>query len=144
MQKSPLLAVALFLLLSTPLPGQNQDIKVVIESVRDSEGTLWVALFNSEDQFLKERFRSLKLAPQKGKLAGVFENIPPGQYAISVLHDTNNNKVVDKNAIGIPVEGVGFSNNVMGRFGPPDYKKVVFEFPAQSEIVIKMKYMTGN
>jgi len=124
--------------------GQNQNIRVVIGNVRDAEGTLWVALFNSEENFLNERFRSLKLTPNKGQVVGEFEDIPPGNYAISVLHDTNNNKIVDKNAFGMPTEGVGFSNNAMGRFGPPDYKNVVFEFPKESEIVINLKYMTGK
>ena len=122
--------------------GQSKNITVVIDNVKDAEGTLWVALFNNEEQFLKERFRSLKLTPKEGQVVGTFEDIPEGKYAISVLHDTNNNKVVDKNAIGMPTEGVGFSNNAMGRFGPPDYDKVAFDFPKHNEIKIKLKYMT--
>lgn len=139
-----ILLALLLVSISTASFSQNQDIKIVIDNVRDADGTMWVALFNSEEQFLKERFRSLKLTAQKGQVVGAFENVPPGNYAISVLHDTNNNREVDKNAIGMPTEGVGFSNNVMGRFGPPDFKKASFEFPEQKEVVIKLKYMTGK
>ena len=136
-----LVTVGSVLLINTFSFSQNQDIKIVIEGVKDAKGTIWVALFNSEEQFMKERFRSLKLTPQQGQVIGVFEDIPAGNYAITVMHDANNNKELDKNAIGIPQEGFGFSNNAMGRFGPPDYKKVVFEFPKQKEIAIKLRYM---
>jgi uncharacterized protein (DUF2141 family) len=121
--------------------AQNQEIKVIIDNVKDDQGTLWVALHKPAEDYMKERFMFIQLTPIKGRVSGAFTDVPPGIYAISVLHDANNNKVVDKNSIGIPLEGVGFSNDAMGRFGPPEFKKVAFEVPKQKELVITMKYM---
>jgi len=120
--------------------AQEQNIKVIIENVKDEQGSILIALYNSEAHYMKERFRELKLAAHKGQVSGVIENVPAGTYAISVMHDANDNLQLDTNAMGIPIEGFGFSNNAMGMFGPPAYKKVVFDFPKQKEIVIKMKY----
>ena len=129
------------LLTASAFLTHGQEIKLTIENVKDEVGTLWVALYNSEDQFMKTRFQSLKLTPQKGQVVGVFQDVPPGIYAVSVIHDTNNNRELDKNAFGIPKEGFGFSNNAMGTFGPPDFKDTSFEYPDKKEIVIKLKYM---
>lgn len=35
----------------------------------------------------------------------IFKNIHHGIYAVSVLHDENNNGLMDKNFFGIPTEG---------------------------------------
>jgi uncharacterized protein (DUF2141 family) len=136
-------SIILFSLLITCLTGfsQNEEIKVVIDNIRDDQGTIWVALHKPGEEFMKERYKWFQLPAKKGKLIGTFADVPPGTYGISVMHDANNNREVDKNAIGIPQEGVGFSNDAMGRFGPPDFKKVAFEVPKQKELVIRMKYM---
>ncbi len=44
----------------------------------------------------------------------VFENLAPGEYGISVVHDENENGDLDKNFVGIPKEGFAFGNNAMG------------------------------
>ena len=49
-----------------------------------------------------------------------------GTYAVKLFHDANDNGRLDTNWIGIPKERFGFSNNAMGRFGPPDFDAVRF------------------
>jgi uncharacterized protein (DUF2141 family) len=74
----------------------------------------------------------------------VFENLKPGKYAVSVLHDANKNKDLDKNKLGIPKEGFGFSNNVTGAMGPPSFKRALIDLTPDIkdlDIGIKMKYM---
>ena len=57
------------------------------------------------------------------KSAVVLTNLDPGRYAIILFHDENGNGKLDKNALGVPTEPYGFSNNVPGFLGPPAYKK---------------------
>ena len=40
-----------------------------------------------------------------------FKDLPPGTYAVQVMHDENENNKLDTNFLGIPTEGYGFSNN---------------------------------
>jgi uncharacterized protein (DUF2141 family) len=63
-----------------------------------------------------------------------------GKYAISVLHDENENNKIDFNFIGIPKEGYGFSNNPKIMFGPPSFDDCAIYFTNNSKIEIFLKY----
>ena len=52
--------------------------------------------------------------------------VEPGEYAISVHHDDNDNGKMDTNFIGIPKEPTGLSNGAVPKFGPPKYKDAAF------------------
>ena len=78
---------------------------------------------------------------KSGEVQVSFENISPGDYAISVMHDANENNELDSNAFGIPKEGFGFSNDVMGMFGPPSFEKAKFKFTGDNIISITLKYL---
>ncbi len=55
-----------------------------------------------------------------------FEGIAPGWYGILVFHDENNNGLLDKNFLGIPIEGYGASNNKLPFTSAPGFKKNKF------------------
>ena len=65
-----------------------------------------------------------------------------GNYAIAILHDENDDGKMNTNFLGLPKEGYGFSNNVMGTFGPPTFSKASFQYNANQikSIVINTKY----
>jgi uncharacterized protein (DUF2141 family) len=66
--------------------------------------------------------------------------VPPGDYALLVLHDENGNNKVDT-MLGIPREGVGFSRNPRLMFGPPRFEAVRIHIPAgASETDVKLQY----
>lgn len=44
-------------------------------------------------------------------MAVEFPQLPPGRYAVQVMHDANDNGKLDTNLVGMPTEGYGFSNN---------------------------------
>ena len=58
------------------------------------------------------------------KIAVTIKDIPAGTYAIAVIQDKNSDGVHNTNLFGAPTEPYGFSNNVYGRFGPPDFEDV--------------------
>jgi len=120
-------------------------LTVIISDLRSNAGNVSVALFNQEKGFPKspEKTSGIIYTPVKEKKSvAVFQNLPAGEYAVSVFHDENNNRKMDSNFLGIPKEGVGASNNAKGHFGPPKYKdaKFIFSGTAQS-ITIKMVYL---
>ncbi len=57
-----------------------------------------------------------------------------GDYAVSVIHDENNNAKLDTFA-GIPREGFGFSRNPVIRFGPPRFSAA--EFPVAGDATVQ-------
>lgn len=71
----------------------------------------------------------------------VFATLPPGTYAIAVLHDENNNGQLDTNWLGIPDEGYGASNNKLHRFSAPTFDESRFVVAKTAvELTIKLKY----
>ncbi|HWA34880.1 MAG TPA: DUF2141 domain-containing protein [Cyclobacteriaceae bacterium] len=117
-----------------------QDLVVTIKNVSDQPGTLMAGLFNSEKTFLKKAVRGEKVAARPGTVKVVFKDVQPGEYALSVFHDANDDGKLDTNFFGIPKEGVGASNDVVGKFGPPSYEKAKFECPRSEEVSVTMKY----
>ena len=65
--------------------------------------------------------------------------IPHGEYAISLFVDSNGNKKIDKNFLGIPKEQYGFSNNVMGRMSAPTFDQAKFLVAGPTTQNIKLR-----
>lgn len=97
------------------------DLTVQVSEVANAKGDILVAVFDQKGQWLRQAKLSQKAAAQKGSVSVVFANLPEGEYAVSAIHDVNANGRLDSNAIGIPNEPYGFSNDAAGSFGPPSF-----------------------
>ena len=104
-------------------------LQVSITGMHSAKGQIVVAVYPDEPKhFLKGRY---KLAEQHLPITqpvthACFVVPAPGSYAVALFHDENGNDHFDLNALGIPVEGYGFSNNPKLYFGPPGLGQVVF------------------
>ena len=96
---------------SASCPG----IHVQILNIRNSTGTVDCALFDAPSGFPIEVLRSatnvMVIKVRHTQARCDFEDIPPGTYALTVIHDENMNGKLDTNRLGIPTEGYGFSND---------------------------------
>ena len=71
----------------------------------------------------------------------MFNDVAPGEYAISLLHDENGNGKVDK-ALFLPTEGFGFSRDARVRMGPPKFSDAAVDIGAKDrQLTIRMRYM---
>lgn len=138
MKKIALLSILVFIA-SASIAQTKLTVK--IENIKGKKGSLRLGVFNSEEGFLKKAIGGRVIKPEGDKVTIVFDDLKPGKYAISIIHDENDNNEVDKKAFGIPKEGLGFSNNAMGKFGPPTFEESSFTIEDQKEIVIKMLYL---
>jgi uncharacterized protein (DUF2141 family) len=106
------------------------NLVVNINGFPSSDGFAMVALSNSKESYQggdDHAIAKTKTMVVNQKVQVIFANLPYGWYGISLYHDENSNGLMDKNAMGIPKEAYGFSNNAKGFFGKPKYKKVMFE-----------------
>jgi len=70
-----------------------------------------------------------------------FEDIPPGTYALAVIHDENMNGKLDTQWLGIPTEGYGFSNDVRARFGAPSFTAASVPYDGETlDLTISLHY----
>lgn len=112
----------------SPCPG----IHVQILNIRNSVGTIACALFKSPEGFPIEFLRSatnvMVIKIRKSQARCDFEDIPPGMYAMAVIHDENMNGKLETNWMGIPTEGYGFSNDAKGLVGAPSFSAASFPY----------------
>jgi uncharacterized protein (DUF2141 family) len=137
--------VLCFLLLTSFKPVAEEGIKLTITSLRNDKGFVLVNLFKEGVGFPDEAgkaFRKDKVVIYNKRAVIIFPELPAGNYAIAILHDENNDQVMNKSRLGLPKEGYGFSNNVMAAFGPPSYKKASFSHSINSltEVSIRARY----
>jgi uncharacterized protein (DUF2141 family) len=111
------------------------DLTIEVGDVKNDSGTLMVALYTSQDTFLKQPLKGTGARAAAGTNTLVFKNLPEGDYAFAVYHDANANGQMDKNLIGIPTEDYAFSNNAMGKMGPPKFDAAKFSVPAAGATV---------
>ncbi len=93
---------------SSSCPG----IHVKVLNIRNSTGTVDCALFESPVGFpidvLLSATNVMVIKVRKTQARCDFEDIPPGTYALAVIHDENMNGKLDTNFLGVPKEGYGF------------------------------------
>jgi uncharacterized protein (DUF2141 family) len=119
-------------------------LQVTVTNIQGHKGNIIVGIFDSDESFLKKPIDGRMMKASGDSITVVFENLKPGKYAVSVLHDANKNKDLDQNKLGIPKEGFGFSNNVIGTMGPPSFERAQIDLGPDKkdlDIGIKMKYM---
>lgn len=120
-------------------------LSIRMSGFRSAAGQVLIRLYRGEDGFPGETARAWKsvVAKISGDRASVdLRDVPPGEYALAILHDENGNNQMDTSWIGIPKEGLGTSNNAKGRMGPPKYKDAKFTLPAEGVVQnIKMMYL---
>ena len=98
--------------------------------LRNSEGTFRCALFKNKEgyptQHLKATYRVTAPITQARSVC-VFKDVPAGTYALTVLHDENDNETMDNHQTGMPLEGFGSSNDAdAGLVTPPTYADAAF------------------
>jgi uncharacterized protein (DUF2141 family) len=127
---------------ASTLAKPKSTITVRVNGLRNDKGLVFVALFDSERTFdAKKALMGGQTRPSNGSAVVVLENVVPGRYAVSFIHDENENKKLDTNFLGIPTEGFGFSRDAMGTFGPPGFDATAVNVLAGTgNVVMRAKY----
>ena len=120
-------------------------IHVQILDIRNSSGAVACALFESPEGFPTEYLHSatnIMIIKVRDKQARCdFEDIPPGTYALAVVHDENMNGKLDANWLGIPTEGYGFSNDAKAFLGAPSFSAASFLYDGRNvDLTIRLNY----
>jgi uncharacterized protein (DUF2141 family) len=116
-------------------------LTVVPVGLEKNAGSVMVNLASSEADFESGTvaFRSAIVKVENKQAVAVFEDVPYGEYAIKIFHDEDGDEKLDTNFVGFPKEKFGFSNDALGRFGPPSYEQARFRFEAtEATIEIEM------
>ena len=138
------LLFALPLLLTAATPPAPGILTVIVGNSRSARGVLHVDIC-PEDKFLKDGCAFAGTAPARfGTTTVTVRGVPPGRYAAQIFLDENGNGEVDRGLFGMPMEGVGFSNDARISFGPPKWADAMFTFDGTGKTLhIKLRYFLG-
>jgi uncharacterized protein (DUF2141 family) len=125
--KTLAIALALFWL-AQPVAAETAALELTVSGLDAPGGNLRVAMFADKAGYKDNSPVASRKIPVDAATATVrFEGLSPGRYAIKLHHDANANGEMDRNAVGLPKEAFGFSNNAPVRLGPPGWKAARFE-----------------
>lgn len=114
---------ALVATLLDPSISAATHVVVRVLNVAEGGGTVRVAFCRKSEWLAKNCAYGGRAAAHPG-IVDVSIDVPPGEYGVLVHHDSNDDDRINKNFLGLPVEGVGFSRDAPIRFGFPSFSSV--------------------
>ena len=129
---------------SAPVAAQPfAPLTVVVTHVRRALGHVRVEVCLPAE-FLKSCEHGAAAPAVKGETVVTVPDLPPGRYAIQAYLDENDNREVDRNVLGVPKEGVGFSQDAPFGLGPPTFRRAAFAHGDMADTVtLKLRYLPG-
>jgi uncharacterized protein (DUF2141 family) len=145
--KSILIALAAFVCSALPLAAQQKNeiiLTIRVTGARNANGTVRVLLFRGPDGFPADGTKVFQAQMVKietdGNTAQCIFSVPRGEYAAVVFHDENGNGKMDKNLVGVPKEGYGFSNDPGRKMRPAKFEEARFRAESNQSVDVKLAY----
>lgn len=122
------------------IPSFAHQLTVSVSNIKNIKGDLLVAVYDKAEHY---NSNSNWVAVKKTKVAAEamsldFTDLPTGDYAVKLFQDENENNQIDMDAMGIPTERYGFSNNG-GSYGPPSFDEAKVVVDKATEIEIQLR-----
>ncbi len=118
--------------------AQNGQVDVTVKGINVKKGGIVKIGLYKKDGFpeLGKELIGENVKVTKSEIEVSFKDVPVGIYAIAIIQDKNSDGEHNTNLFGAPTEPYGFSNNVYGRFGPPDFEDVSFEVKNGEKVLL--------
>ncbi len=120
--------------------AQEGDLTIVVTNLESEDGYIQVGLYNEADAFpeVGEEYLIKRVPVEGDKVKVTFTDLKEGKYAFGVFHDKDADGECDRNMLGIPTEGYGFSRNFKPTFSAPDFYDCSFTLTDQETLEVKM------
>ena len=125
-------------------PAVAGEVVITVTDLRSTKGVVRACMTTREDIFpkcIKDPSSHRTVVPAGEKVEIRFSGVKPGNYAIALLHDENDNGKADRALGMMPKEGYGFSRDAPVKMAPPNFKDAVFtQGEGTNRLTIKMRY----
>jgi uncharacterized protein (DUF2141 family) len=141
-----LLAFAASPILADPIgPATARNLlSVQVVGLRNDHGQVCCTLFPPSSLFPAghDPAQRTAWAPITDRMATCeFHGLAPGVYAVVVFHDENSDGIFNRNWLGMPKEGYGFSNDAPARWRAPKFDEASFPYAGgEATIRISIRY----
>jgi len=134
------LLLSSFVLSAGPAPRPapaTQLVTIVVSELASTQAQVKLNFYNAPDKFLKDGQMAIRLfvKPEGKKEITVPVELAPGEWAVALTQDLNNNNKLDKNFLGIPTEPFAFSNNIKPRLAAPSFQQCKFTVDGPGQVV---------
>lgn len=131
-----ILSISMIICVCSTISFAQHNLTIKITNLRSNKGQIHLSVLDKNKK---------KVAAMSGKIKNkeciiVIKNLSSCEYAFQYFHDENNNNELDSNWLKIPKEGYGFSNNAIGKYGPPSFEQWVFEINDHKKVVCYPTY----
>lgn len=126
---------------TAPTP-QCCTLTIAVHGMDSSVGNLGVLIFNNPKGWPEDRhaaYKDISVPAQQGTQILTVPDLPPGEYAVALIHDVNKNHKLDKNWLGMPKEQWGISNNPHATIKAPPISKAWFKLDGNKQIDINLQ-----
>ena len=106
------------------------EVTIKVEGVKDRVGKVAALLFADGNGFPNETAKAahkIQVDAKPGTTEIKVAGLKPGRYAVCVIHDENQNALLDRNFLGMPKEPIAFSVISEIPKGKPDFAACSFE-----------------
>jgi uncharacterized protein (DUF2141 family) len=119
-------------------------LTVEIDNLTSQDGLVCLSLFSRSEGFpsnsskaVANQCAEISTTPMKVQFTGLSQ----GSYAVAVIHDANSDRQLNRNGLGIPTEGFGFSRNPVIRTGPPSFNDAAFIIAgSETSVQVELNY----
>jgi len=123
---STIASVVVLSLAGAPSRVEASPLVVKVEGVRETAGRVRAELCTAAT-FLTDACEFSADAPAvAGEAVVTFQDVPPGHYAVQLFHDVRGDGRLRRGAFGVPLEGVGFSNDAPIGLSGPQFVRAAF------------------
>ncbi|MGH7815427.1 MAG: DUF2141 domain-containing protein [Candidatus Binataceae bacterium] len=128
---------------AAPTPA-NRALEIEVAGLRDGRGQVGCSIFSDRKAFPADDSKVLRhvwASIHGGRAVCRYPGLAAGDYAAVVYHDENGNGKFDRNFLGMPKEGFGFSRDAPVRFSAPTFDACHFLYDGRGmRIVIHIRY----
>jgi uncharacterized protein (DUF2141 family) len=125
----------------------SAELTIKVANIKH-EGVLYAAVYDDKEVFESDKGDNSK--QRSGIVAGLVKKVTLGEaegtieleagtYSIGFFIDKNDNEKLDTNFLGVPKEQFGFSNDAMGRFGPPSFEAASFTLQEEKVLIMEAR-----
>lgn len=135
----PVRPVHLLLIGAAMLAGASARaaaLDIAVDGVRSSKGTVRAGVYDASDR----QVATAAAPAMAGHVILSVRDLAPGDYAVKLYHDEDGDGRLDKNLLGLPREGYGFSNRAKARFGPPSFEAMRVTVADRAATVATLSY----
>jgi uncharacterized protein (DUF2141 family) len=123
----------------------TSSLIVEVGGFNNQAGQVCASLFTNSQGFPNNRKNVVQRQCTKITsipIALTFTNLKAGSYAVAVIHDLNGDSTLNRNDLGMPIEGYGFSRNPETQTGPPKYNdSAILVAGSNTNVQIQLKYL---